>query len=143
MFTLTDITITILEAVMRIIEPLLKICMVPQWGQSEDSVCIQVGLGGVTIRYTAAANPETGEDPIFDAFQGCFGEDDDGTLKREAMYWRVVVDVEDGEDPFFNIARNYPALDFFLGTPWEALDHAKWLLATWVTQAGVGLPRKE
>ena len=136
MFNLTDISAAIMESAMQTIEPMLKVCVCPKWSRHRDlSISLEVELGGVTFCYIAEDPSGLGENPVYDALRGG-SMDDGGVPMNHGVFWDVVVDVKNGEDPFLDIARHAQKPEGFVGSPWEAMEYAKRFLVTWIIQAG-------
>lgn len=129
---------------MEAIKPMLNVSIHPVWRRSGCRILVlDVSFGEVTICYSTEAEPEWGEDPIYSALHGKLRVDEKGNAVNLGLSWDVDLEVEEGEDPFLSLARNYQTRREFSGTPWEAIEDASRLFASWLIQLEAAKLQKE
>ena len=105
-----------------------------------ERVSLTVRYGGVTLCYTSYENCPGGRgSAIREALQGSYCEDALGSPARcDGQSWTLYIEIEDEDDPFLDVVRrSLNEVEFVYGTPWQVIDHAESLLATWAFQAGM------
>ena len=140
MLDLNDISTIIRNAVIEAIEPSLDVDIRPEFSNWQERISLTVRYGGVTLCYTSYENCPGGRgSAIREALQGSYCEDALGSPARcDGQSWTLYIEIEDEDDPFLDVVRRSLNEDEFVyGTPWQVIDHAESLLATWAFQAGM------
>ena len=139
MFNLNDITAAILDAVVEAIKSDLKVTLKPLLRC--DTMTMEVQYAGVTFSYISRKDSRGQGRAILEALEGFISEDEIGdTYRSEEQPWNQYVYIEDGADPFLDIARGHKKAFNCVevtGTPWTVMNHAMETLATWALQAGM------
>lgn len=141
MFNLTDITDAILDTVIEAIKSDLEVTLRPEFARNGNTMTMEVYYAGVTLRYESFNKDPYRMDAVWEALHGGGYEDEYGDPRRDDdQPWSQYVYIEDGADPFLDIARGSKE-DLcgveVTGTPWMVMNHAMKILATWALQAGM------